>query len=448
MLSRSRPSIRLAFLALVLAACGGDGGTGPGPDGANYVVEVSPGAPEVIAGRAVQLAAVLKDENGAQVTSRPGTTWSSSDPAVAVVDGTGRVTALTAGTAAITARFDGWGKSGSVQLTVRPGSLRMFADERGFWIGTAVGYTGTTFPNSAAYTTVLGREFNVLVPENVGKWGILRSDGPTSWRFQFMDEMLAFAEARGMKVRGHTLAWHAFNPAWLNALTPANTTREQAIALLTDHADSVVARYRGRIRDWDVVNEAIGDAGGARRTAAESVWERLIGPDYVEIAFRAAAAADPAARLFYNDYSIETNGAKQNAVFDLVKDLVDRGVPIHGVGFQAHFIQGSTPADAQLSASMDRFAALGLEVQLTELDIRIQGTPTTEKLAAQAEEYRRVIDVCIAHPACNTVVVWGIDDGNSWVPNTFPGFGAPLLYTSTFVPKPAYAAVQESLDLR
>jgi endo-1,4-beta-xylanase len=213
--------------------------------------------------------------------------------------------------------------------------------------------------------------------------------------------------------------------------------------------DSVVTRYRGRIRDYDVVNEAIADGGGGgRRPASQSVWERLIGPDWIDIAFRAAAAADPGARLFYNDYGIETSSARQTAAFTLVKDLVDRGVPIHGIGFQAHFVLGSTPSAAVLSASMDRFAALGLEVQLTELDIRIPNPATPEKLDAQAEEYRRTVEVCIAHPACSTVVVWGLDDGNSWVPGTFPGFGAPLLFTSTFLPKPAYAAVQESLDPR
>jgi len=443
----------LGFLALALAACDSGGGTGPDredeDDQGPYTVEVTPGTSELMAGRQVQLSSVLRGADGDEVNQGPSAEWTSSATFVATVDASGRVTAVGEGTATITAEFDERDASGTAVITVLPRTLRALAEERGVWIGAAVGYTGTTFPTNSTYVDVLRREFNLLVPENVMKWQTLRRDGPSSWRFQFMDELVAFAEENGMEARGHPLAWHSGNPGWLNALTPDNTTRDEAIALLTQHVDSVVTRYRGRVRDYDVANEAIADGtSGGRRPASESVWERLIGPEWVEIAFRAAAAADADARLFYNDYGIETNDAKQTAAFELVKDLRDRGIPIHGVGFQSHFIHGGVPSSEVLAASMDRFAALGLEVQLTELDIRIQGTVTPEKLTAQAEEYRRVVQVCIQHPACSTVVVWGIDDGNSWVPGTFPGYGAAHLFDAAFSLKPAYFSVDDVLDLQ
>jgi endo-1,4-beta-xylanase len=444
--------VPLGMALFALAACSdGGGGTGPDPDDEEgpYSMEMTPATTTLLAGRQVQLAAVVRNASGQEVTPNPGIAWTSSNAAVATVDAAGRVTAVSAGTATIRGAVARWAAGDSTVLTVTPRSLRILAAERGMWMGTAVGYTGTTFPSNAVYVGIVGREFNLLVAENVMKWQTMRRDGPASWRFQFMDELLAYAEANGMKVRGHPLAWHSGNPGWLDALTTANTTRAQAIELLEQHVDSVVTRYRGRIRDYDVVNEVIADGGGGgRRPAAESVWERLIGPDWVDVAFRAAAAADPAARLFYNDYSIETDNAKQAAVFNLVKDLKDRGISIHGVGFQAHFISGGVPSADALRTSMDRFAALGLEVQLTELDIRIQGAVTAEKLTAQAEEYRRVIGVCVQHPACGTVVVWGIDDGNSWIPGTFPGYGAAHLYDSALVPKPAYFGVDDALDVQ
>ena len=414
-----------------------------------HVVTMSAAAAEVVARRTIQLTATLTNPGGQPVQGRLATEWTSSDPSVATVDADGRVTGVRAGSATITVAFPRWDVSGTTTVTVLPETLRRFAQERGLHIGTAVGYTASTFPNNAPYVAILGREFNMLVPENILKWQTLRRDGPTSWRFQFMDEMVAFAEAHRMQVRGHALGWHSGNATWVNALTPTTTTRAQAIAILEEHVTTVVTRYRGRIREYDVANEVIRDGAtgpiggpGDRRPAGESVWERVIGPDWVDIAFRAARAADPSAKLFYNDYSIEVpNSNKQNRVFHLVADLQAKGVPIDGVGFQSHYSLGSVPTDAQLKQGLDRFAALGLQVQMTELDIGLGAAQQNAAgYASQASEYRRVVQACVDHPACDAVVVWGIDDGNSW-----RAANRPTLFDAAFAPKPAYYSVLDYL---
>lgn len=452
--SRTQPlplSSCAAFaLLLALLSCGdGDDSTGP-DDGAPagpvpHAVQLTPESAEVIAGWQRPFSVLLLDPEGGVFQGEVALSWTSSDPSVATVDAEGRVRGLRPGTATIRARVPGTDRGDSARVDVVPETLRRVAAERGFWIGAAVGYGEGTFPANAPYVETLRREFNALAPENVMKWQTLRRDGRDSWRFRFTDELVAFAEANGMRVRGHVLAWHAQNPAWLDELTPERITRAEAIALLEEHIRAVMERYRGKIRDYDVVNEAIRDgATGAvggpedRRPASESVWERVIGPDWIEVAFRAAGAADPEARLFYNDYGIEVPFSdKQDRVYHLVADLLSKGVPIHGVGFQSHFVLGSTPTEAQLRQSIDRFAGLRLVVQITELDIRVPAErQNAEGFAQQAEEFRRVVRVCREHPACDMVVVWGVDDGHSW-----RSADRPTLFDASFQPKPGYAAV-------
>jgi endo-1,4-beta-xylanase len=314
--------------------------------------------------------------------------------------------------------------------------LRELAAARNFWIGTAI---GSPFPSDARYTTLLGREFNVLVADNDMKFSYLQ---PTrgGYRFQRADEMVAFAESKQMRVRGHTLVWHSAYqlPGWL---TTGNWTREQLIGILEDHISTVVGRYKGRIYAWDVVNEAFDEQG---RMRAESFWYQRLGREYIEIAFRAAHAADPGAVLFYNDYNLEWRHAKSDSAYALVADFKARGVPIHGVGFQGHMLLDFPSRDA-LSAEMQRFAGLGMKLEITELDIRMQLPATPDKLATQATRYREVVNVCLQSSACDTVVVWGVHDGDSWVPSAFPGQGAALLFDATMAPKPAYWAVHELL---
>jgi endo-1,4-beta-xylanase len=249
-----------------------------------------------------------------------------------------------------------------------------------------------------------------------------------------------------MKVRGHTLAWHQQNPTWLTSGTWSADTLRQ---LLKEHVDSVVGHYKGKIHAWDVVNEALNDGTGTLRTAG-SPWAPLLGRDYIDLAFREARATDPAALLLYNDYNLESPGAKQDSAFALLQGMKGRGVPIDGIGFQAHFLvnaDGSgAPSRQTLLNTFARFAALGLKIELTELDVRVQTpNPTAAALAAQRQAYGDAVGACVATPACDAVVVWGLNDGESWIPGTFPGWGQALLFDDSFGRKTTYDAVRAAL---
>jgi endo-1,4-beta-xylanase len=204
-----------------------------------------------------------------------------------------------------------------------------------------------------------------------------------------------------------------------------------------------VGHFKGKIYAWDVVNEALGDDG----TRRSSTWS-AIGTNYIEEAFKAARAADPAALLFYNDYNLEFPGAKQDAAFALLQDLKGKGL-VDGVGFESHFQVntggGGVPSQSTMSASIARFAALGLKVHLTELDIRIPATAGSTETNAQAAGYTGVVAACRAIPACEAIVIWGLDDGDSWIPGTFPGYGSATLFDASFNKKATYTAVKSSL---
>jgi endo-1,4-beta-xylanase len=343
----------------------------------------------------------------------------------------------------LVAGMPGCGKP--VKIDITPPYLRDLAEQLNFYIGTAVGYGSQTFPNNSQYMRTLKREFNAVVAEYTMKWGTIRPDRET-FNYRPGDELLDFAENNKMMVRGHTLAWHQSVPAWVEN---GNFPRDEAISLLQDHINKVVGRWKGRIREWDVVNEVIRDdltgQTGENPRRGNSVWERSIGADWVEIAFRAAAEADPDALLFYNDYGIERKSRKQDAVYALIQDLQGKGVKIDGVGFQGHFVCGNVPSEEELKASLDRFAGLGLRVQFTEVDIRIQKPVTADKLEKQAEECKRIIKVALEHPACDAVLFWGVDDGHSWINSWDKNYGAPLLFDSWYDRKPAYYEVRDYL---
>jgi endo-1,4-beta-xylanase len=301
-------------------------------------------------------------------------------------------------------------------------------------VGRSFGAAGA---DGERYQAVLRREFSVLTAENDMKHSRLQPVRG-EYRFGRADSLVAFAEANGMKVRGHTLVWHRQLAGWL---TNGKWTREQAIALLNEHIATVAGRYRGRLAAWDVVNEAIDDDATFRST----FWSRAIGRDYIELAFRAAGAADPSARLFYNDYNIEGINPKSDSTYALLKELLARGVPLHGIGFQGHFQVGELPTRAELTRNFARFAALGLKIHITELDIRVPQPTTAADLQRQAQNYRDIFDVCLQTAACEMVVLWGYTDRDSWIPGSFPGWGDALIYDRTFQPKPAYQSIVELL---
>jgi endo-1,4-beta-xylanase len=319
-------------------------------------------------------------------------------------------------------------------------SLRQIADTRGLRIGAAADRLFRNDTDGTQFKAVLSREFSMLTPENDMKHQRLQ---PTRGVYTFTraDSLVAFAEANGMQVRGHTLVWHSQNATWLTA---GFWTPDQVRALLIEHVRTVVDHFKGRIVAWDVVNEALNDDGTLRST----FWSGNIGRGYIELAFRTAHDADPQALLFYNDYSIEGNNAKSDSTYALVTQLLAAGVPIHGVGFQGHFQVGALPSKQVLAANIARYAALGLKVHFTELDIRMPQPSTLAQAATQAANYRDVVDVCLASTACRAIVTWGVSDRDTWVTSTFPGWGEPLLFDGAYQPKIAYWQIHNLLSGR
>ncbi|HKE55914.1 MAG TPA: endo-1,4-beta-xylanase, partial [Pyrinomonadaceae bacterium] len=238
--------------------------------------------------------------------------------------------------------------------------LRTPAQQRGISVGAAVAMS--PFRNETAYTNTLSREFNMLVAENAFKWDAVHPARNT-FNFTDTDALVGFAAANNMRVRGHTLVWHQQIPGWL---LNGNFTRDEVIAILHEHIMTLVGRYRGMVAAWDVVNEAFEENG----TFRNSFWLQRIGQDYIRMAFQFAREADPAAKLYINDFNTEGVNAKSNALFNLVRDLRAQGVPIDGVGIQDHLINPFR-VQQQHRDNLQRLAGLGVEISFTEVDIRI-----------------------------------------------------------------------------
>ncbi len=314
----------------------------------------------------------------------------------------------------------------------RTTSLRDLADGHGLRVGAAMNLTALR--TEPRYGEALAREFDIVTPENEMKWAEIHPQRLT-YDFADADEIVAFAAARGMVVRGHTLVWHEQNPSWLNAVSGG-----EMADVLRDHIAAVVGRYAGRyVAAWDVVNEAVDDDGTLRNT----IWRQRLGNGYVDTAFRLAHAADPDATLVYNDYGTETINVKSTAVYSLLRDMVARAVPVHAVGFQMHITTAGIDLES-FRENIRRFASLGLQIHITELDVRSQLPPN---LIAQADVYRSVLDVCLEFSACKTFQMWGFTDAHSWIPDRFPGFGAALIFDENYRTKPAYDALSDRLSL-
>ncbi|WP_446210141.1 endo-1,4-beta-xylanase [Micromonospora sp. IBSANI012] len=311
-------------------------------------------------------------------------------------------------------------------LALAPGAsaattLGASAAQTGRYFGTAVAANKLS---DATYVAILNREFTMVTPENEMKWDATE---PTQGQFTYAnaDRIVNHARANGMRVRGHALAWHSQQPGWAQNLS--GTALRSA---MVNHVTQVATYYRGKIHSWDVVNEAFADGGtGARR---DSNLQRT-GNDWIEVAFRAARAADPTAKLCYNDYNTDGQNAKSNAVYAMVQDFKARGVPIDCVGFQSHF-NSASPVPADYQANLQRFANLGVDVQITELDIEGSGS-------AQADNYARVVRACLAVSRCTGITVWGIRDTDSWRAS-----GTPLLFDGSGNKKPAYTATLDALN--
>jgi len=305
--------------------------------------------------------------------------------------------------------------------------LRDLAEKCGIYIGAAVepGYLIIR-----EYAEILSREFNVVTAENALKFEAVHPQRGV-YSFEGADAIVRFAETHGMKVRGHTLVWHQQLPAWI---TSGSYAWEEWKNILREHVMSVVGRYKGRIYAWDVVNEAILDNGSLR----DNVWFRNVGPEYIESAFRWAHEADPNALLFYNDYGAEDLNDKSHAVYSLVKSLLEKGVPIHGVGLQMHINVENPPKPEDVAANIKRLNDLGLIVHITEMDVRIRTPPSNEDLIKQAEIYRDILRVCLSSEKCTAFIMWGFTDRYSWIPNYFSGYGSALIFDEQYRPKLAY----------
>lgn len=310
---------------------------------------------------------------------------------------------------------------------------------------------------------IIRAQFDAITPENVLKWEHVHP-APGRYDFAPADRYVAFGERNGMFVVGHTLVWHNQTPKWVFEDSLGKpVTRDVLIARMRDHIATVVGRYRGRVRGWDVVNEALNDDGTLRDTP----WRRIIGDDYLVLAFRFAHEADPGAELYYNDYSLE-NPAKRDGAVRLVLQLRAAGIPVTAVGSQDH-VKMDWPSPALADSMFTAFERIGVKVNISELDVDVLPRPTpsrgaevTDRAARRAEldpytaglpdsvqralarRYADLFGVYLAHrEAIDRVTFWGVRDGDSWLNNwPVPGRTSyPLLFDRAGRPTPAFFAV-------
>ncbi|MDX2730563.1 endo-1,4-beta-xylanase [Streptomyces sp. PA03-2a] len=313
------------------------------------------------------------------------------------------------------------------------GALGKRADLR---IGTAVDMSALA--SDAPYRAKAAGEFSSVTPENVMKWESVEPQRGT-YNWAPADELVDFAKENGQLVRGHTLVWHSQLPAWLNN---GDFTADELRQILHKHITDEVTHFKGKIWQWDVVNEAFNDDG----TMRDSIWLQKLGPGYIADAFRWAHQADPKATLFINDYNIEGVNAKSTALYNLVVQLRKEHVPVDGVGIQGHLdVQYSAPHD--IATNMKRFDDLGLETAITEADVRIPMPADNTELEAQAEAYDVLLRGCLLTEHCTDFTVWGFTDKYSWVPGVFTGEGAANILDENYKAKAAYNAMSQDLTL-
>lgn len=299
---------------------------------------------------------------------------------------------------------------------------------------------------------LIRHEFNSITPENAMKMGPIHPK-ESEYFWTDADSIVAFAQRNKMKIRGHTLCWHNQTPDWLFIDQKGDTvSKEILLRRLKDHITTVVSRYKGKIYAWDVVNEAISDKPG--EIYRNSPWYKICGEEFIEKAFRYAHEADPQAILFYNDYN-EIDPAKREKIIKMVTTLKAAGVPIHGIGLQGHWAITEPSAD-QLDKTLSRFAASGLTLQITELDISVypkehSARPkaqqdlntafTPDKEQKQIDIYRTCFNLFRKYKQYITgVTFWNISDRNTWLDN-FPVRDRkdyPLLFDKNLKPKKAY----------
>ncbi len=307
---------------------------------------------------------------------------------------------------------------------------------------------------SAAYRQIVQQQCSIAVAENAMKWAALRP-APDRYAFEEADELLAFTQTNRIKLRGHNLCWHEALPAWFNA----TATVANARTLLTEHIRTVAGRYAGRIHSWDVLNEAVHVADGRPDGLRNTPWLRLIGNDYIELAFRTAREADPAALLTYNEFGIESEASadreKRAALLLLLRRLRQRNTPIDAVGIQCHLRAGASQTyGPSLSRFIQSCREMDMQVFLTEMDVDdrdlLTGAGDRDKGVAAA--YTAVLQAAVAEPNVHAVLTWGVNDPQSWLNRRLPRPDGtpqrPLLFDERFRPKTDFAAVLEAFTNR
>jgi len=334
-----------------------------------------------------------------------------------------------------------------------PDTLRGLAELIDLRIGTAVIPFDLNTPD---YAAILAEQFSVVTPGNEMKWGVVE---PTKGVFDWSgaDRLVAFAEQHGQLVRGHTLLWHNQLPTWLTTgVSNGSISKTQLTGLLEQHIFTEVGRYKGRIWQWDVANEFFTDSNPSGLNPND-FWISNLGPGIIPQAFRWAHQADPHALLFYNDYNIageDGSNAKSDAAFAWLRQMLDQGVPIDGVGNQGHLDTQFGFSGARMTQDLQRYASLGLKVAITEADVRtfVDG-PTTQvptdnlSVFAQPYEFSQMMKAALAVPECISFTVWGFGDADSWVPGFFTGEGYATLYDVNLQPKLAFLDLQQELQL-
>ncbi|HYP77450.1 MAG TPA: endo-1,4-beta-xylanase, partial [Polyangiaceae bacterium] len=309
-------------------------------------------------------------------------------------------------------------------------------------MGTAV--DTPIFLSNPLHNAIVAGEFSMVTPANSMKMNLIQ---PVQGMFDYTDTdaLVAWAQTNGLEFRGHPLVWHTQVPDWLSTGT---FDRDQMVAIMYAHIDALMSHYKAKFPYWDVVNEAI-DVVDGTWTFRPTLWHDRIGNDFMDLAFTHARAADPDAKLLYNDYNIEQKGnPKADKVFEVIKDMKTRNIPIDGVGFQAHYFvepNGSTangvPDMQAIRDNMARYAEIGVDVQITECDFRIGKPLDDTKAQLQSKFYADLLQVCIDAPNCSHFTVWGLSDLDSWVPGTFAEYDYAHLFDSQLMPKLAYTAM-------
>lgn len=272
------------------------------------------------------------------------------------------------------------------------------------------------------------QDFGQYTAENEMKFDALE---PSRGSFNYgnADKIVAQAQANGQIMRCHNLVWHAQVPSWV---TNGGFNNATLISIMKNHIANVVGHYKGKCYAWDVVNEALNEDGSYRSSG--SVWGSTIGPAFIPMAFAAAAAADPAAKLYYNDYNCDKPGSKANGAQNLIRMVKAYGAPIHGFGMQGHMTTGQVGSASTLVSHMNTFTALGVDVAYTELDI---ATPSSNpNFAQQATDYATVVSACKQVAGCVGITTWGFTDKYTWISNS-----APLIWDKNLQKKAAYNSI-------